>query len=115
MPKVKFYKTLNGKSPVEKFLDSLNDKQARKIVWVLKLIKDLDFVPKEYLKKLVNTEDIWEVRVQLGNDIFRILGFFEGFDFIVLTNGFQKKSQKTPAGEIALAEKRKTDYLRRRD
>jgi phage-related protein len=64
---------------------------------------------RSYLKKLTNTDGIWEIRVQLGSDIFRILGFFENHNFIA-TNGFCKKSQKTPSSEIGLAEKRKCEY-----
>lgn len=113
MKKIIFYKTENGSSPVEEFLETLTDKQAQKVAWVLRVIRDLDFAPKEYFKKLVNT-DIWEVRIQLGSNIFRILGFIEGNNIIVLTNGFQKKSQKTPVKEIELAEKRMKEYLHRR-
>jgi phage-related protein len=109
-----FYRTTTGASPVKEFLDSLNGKQAQKVLWVLRLIEELPSIPKQYFKKLTGTEDIWEVRVQYGSDIFRLLGFFHDGQLIILTNGFIKKSQKTPATEIALAEKRKQDYLRRR-
>lgn len=114
MREIIFYRTASGKCPVEDFFDSLNDKQVQKVLWVLRLIRDLEFIPKEYFKKLVNTQDIWEVRVKSGNNIFRILGFFSNDKFIVLTNGFAKKSQKIPKKEIILAEQRKKDYLERR-
>lgn len=84
------------------------------MVWVLRLIEDFERVPTQYLKKLVNTEDIWEVRAQLGNNTFRLLGFFDGENLLILTSGFAKKTQKTPAQEIALATKRKQDYLARK-
>ncbi len=113
MRKIIFYKTLKGHSPVEDFLNSLTDKQAKKVAWVLRLVRDLNFVPKEYLKKLVNTNDIWEIRIQSGSNIFRILCFFCKGNLIVLTNGFAKKTQKTPTKEIKLAEKRKQEYLLR--
>jgi len=114
MRKIDFYRDKSGYCPVEEFLDSLNAKQAQKVVWVLRLIEEQETVPNTYLKKLINTEEIWEVRVQFGNNIFRILGFFENYNLIVLTSGFQKKSQKTPEKEIQLAEKRRKDYLKRR-
>ena len=79
----------------------------------MRLVRDLNFVPKEYFKKLVNTDDIWEIRIQSGNNIFRILCFFEKGDLIVLTNGFVKKTQRTPNREIELAQKRKREYLMR--
>ncbi len=113
MREIKYYRTSGGRCPVEDFLDTLNDRQIEKILWVLKLIKELDSIPKEYFKKLVNTDDTWEVRVQSGNNVFRLLGFFDSNRIIILTNGFAKKSQKTPKQEIALAELRKKDYLER--
>ena len=113
MKKVVFYKNARGDSPVEEFLDTLTDKQTKKVAWVLRVIRDLDIIPKEYFKKLGAT-DLWEVRAQIGSNAIRILGFFEGDNFIVLTNGFQKKTQKTPKKEIDLAEKRMKEYLSRR-
>jgi phage-related protein len=81
---------------------------------VLKLIEEHQKVPKTYFKLLVNTDGIWEVRVQLGNSIFRILGFFENGNLVLLTNGFIKKTQKTPRGEIKLAQKRRAEWLGRK-
>jgi phage-related protein/DNA-binding XRE family transcriptional regulator len=112
--KIIFYKSPNGRKPVKAFLDSLTDKHSKKVAWVLRLVRDLNFVPKEYLKKLGNSNDIWEIRIRSGNNIFRILCFFNKGNIIILTNGFAKKTQKTPAEEIALAEKRKQEYLRRK-
>ena len=114
MREVLFYKRANGSSPVEEFIDGLNDKQAQKIAWVLNLIEDMDRIPSQYWKKLKNTDDIWEARIQFGGNIFRILGFENGGKFVVLTNGFAKKTQKTPRSEIVLAEKRKKQYLKGR-
>ena len=111
---INFYRHPNGQSPIEEFLDSLTGKQAQKLLWVLELIEELETVPRQYLKKLVDSEGIWEVRVQFGNDIFRLLGFFDGGTLLILTNGFAKKTQKTPPQEIALAIRRKNDYLARR-
>jgi phage-related protein len=110
---INFYRTETGNCPVEEFLDSLSGKQAQKVLWVLRLIEELEFVPRQYFEKLVNTEDIWEVRVQFGGDIFRLLGFFVGSSGIILTNGFAKKSQKTPRSEIDLATRRKNEYQSR--
>jgi len=92
----------------------LAGKQAQKVLWVLQLIEELDVIPRQYFKKLVDSEGIWEVRIQLGNDIFRLLGFFDGGTLLILTNGFAKKTQKTPPQEIALAVRRKEEYLARR-
>jgi len=113
MKEILFYETKTGEKPVEQFLDSLDSKQAKKVVWVMKLIEDHEQVPTTYFKKLKTTDDIWEVRIQFGNNIFRLLGFINNGNLIILTNGFQKKTQKTPKSEIELAEKRKKKYLER--
>ena len=110
MKRIDFYKTPFGASPVEEFLDTLSDTQTKKILWVLKLVRELDPVPPQYFTKLVNTADIWEIRVQIGGNIFRFLGFIKDGILIILTNGFQKKTQKTPRREIELAEARKREY-----
>ena len=70
-----FYRTSSSKSPVEEFLDSLDDKQTTKVLWVLRLIKELEVIPKEYFKKLKNTADIYEVRIKSGKMNYRIFGF----------------------------------------
>ncbi len=114
MRTIHFYRTERGDCPVEEFLDSLSGKQTQKIVWVLRLVEELEIVPTQYLKKLVNTADVWEVRIQVGSDSFRLLGFFDGATLLILTTAFAKKSQKTPPQEIELATRRKNDYLTRR-
>jgi phage-related protein len=108
---VRFYRTSSGKCPVEEFLDSLSGKAAQKATWVLQLIEELDSIPQQYLKKL--TSEIWECRIQFGGNIFRVLCFFDGAQ-VVLTHGFQKKTQKTPRTEIEKADSYRIDYLRRR-
>jgi phage-related protein len=114
MRTVRFYRLSNGISPIEEFLDSLNGKQAQKVLWVLQLVEELDVVPRQYFKKLIDSKDLWEVRIQFGNDIFRLPGFFDGGILLILTNGFAKKTQKTPPQEIELAVHRKEEYLARR-
>ena len=109
-----FYKFDSRECPVSDFLDSLTSKKAQKVAWVLQLVEELDVVPVTYFKKLVNTDNIWEVRVQVGNDILRLLGFLDDGNLVVLANGFQKKTQKTPKSEIDIAESRKRDYFQRK-
>lgn len=115
MKGIQFYRLASGRCPVEEFLDSLTGKQAQKITWVLQLIEGIEVISSHYFKKLLNTDDLWEVRVQCGNNIFRLLGFFENKQLIILNHAFQKKTQKTPLKEIQLAEKRKRDYLMRKN
>jgi len=114
MKTISVYQTASGKCPVKEHLDSLTDTQVTKIAWVLKLIREIDQVTSKYFKKLVKTNDIWEARVDVGRNTFRLLGFFHGREVIILTNSFQKKSRKIPLKEIKLAEKRKKEYLSRR-
>jgi phage-related protein len=109
-----FYRTQSGHCPVEEFLDALSGKQAAKVTWVLRLVEELEAVPKQYFKKIVATEDIWEVRVKVGRDIFRLLGFFDSPSIIVLNHAFTKKTRKISRSDISLAEQRKRDYFTRR-
>ncbi|MCF8111754.1 MAG: type II toxin-antitoxin system RelE/ParE family toxin [Desulfobacteraceae bacterium] len=115
MRKIVFYRFENGKCPVEEFFNSLTNKQFEKIAFVLDLIEQIDVVPKNYFKKLKDTDDIWEIRAQHGNNIFRILGFFDGKDFLILNHAFTKKSQKIHRKEITLAEKRKQHYFKQKE
>jgi phage-related protein len=110
----KFYRFETGKSPVEEYFDSLTNKQFEKVAFVLDIIEQLDIVPRKFFKKLQSTDDLWEVRVQQGNNIFRILGFFDGKKLVILNHAFTKKSQKIPQKEIFTAEKRKQDYFSRK-
>jgi len=74
------------------------------------LAEDLQRVPETYLKHLENTDGLYEIRVQLGSDIFRIFCFFDEGQLVIITNGFQKKTQKTPKQEIETALKIKSEY-----
>ena len=114
MLEIQFDRTAAGACPVEEFLDSLGSKQAQKVMWVLRAVGELPRVPRQYFKKLEGTDQLWEVRAEFGGDAFRLLGFWDEGRLIILTNGFAKKTQKTPEREIALAEQRKRDHLSRR-
>lgn len=94
----------------QKFFSKQNEKVKAKIVWTLQLIEDLPRVPETYLKHIESTDGLYEIRVQTGNDIFRIFCFFDKGQLVIITNGFQKKTQKTPKNEIALALKIKAEY-----
>ena len=114
MRKVLFYQTPAGQKPIEDFLDSLSSKQAQKVTWVLKLVEDLERVPSIYFKKMVNTQDLWEVRAVVGSNIFRLIGFFDGPNLVILAHAFQKKTHKTRKQAIKIAEERKKEYFRRK-
>ena len=110
--KVVFYKT-NYICPIQNFLDSLPGKAAQKIVWVLKLFEDLEIVPGEYIRKITGTKYLWECRIKFGSISYRVLYFFTDIGEIVLTNGFIKKTRKTPRHEIEKAESYRKEYFRR--
>ncbi len=94
--------------------DELPDKTVQKIAWVLRLVREMDRVPAQYFKKLTGSEDIWEIRADVGRETYRLLGFFHGQDMIVLTNSFRKKTQQTPQREIELAKQRRSEHQTRR-
>ena len=80
----------------------------------MKLVEELEHVPVQYFKKMVNTDDLWEVRAVVGSNTFRFLGFFDGKHLVILAHAFQKKIQKTPSRAIKMAEDRKRDYFKRK-
>ncbi len=75
------------------------------------MIGTIDRVPIKYFKHLEDSTGIFEVRVEVGTNIYRVFSFFDEGKLIILVNGFQKKSQKTPKSEIELAEKIKKQYF----
>ena len=94
----------------EEFYESQTEKVKKKIIWTLKVVEELDRIPEIYLKHLKNTTGIYEIRVQVGNNIFRIFCFFDLDNLVVIGHGFQKKTQKTPKQQIEGAEQIKKEY-----
>ena len=86
----------------------------KKIDWTLLLLRNTRIVPKKFLKKLMNTDGLWEVRISAGNGIFRIFCFFDKGNLIILLSGFQKKTQKTLTKEIKKAERLKKEYYKKK-
>jgi len=68
-------------------------------------------VSTKFYKQLKNTDGIIEIRIQIGKNNFRLLGFENEGTFVILTNGFKKKDQKVPKSEIELAQRRRNEYL----
>jgi len=92
------------------FYKKQKQKVRDKIIWTFRLIESQRQVPDDYLKHIEGTEGLYEIRVQLGSDIFRIFCFFDKGKVIVLANGFHKKTQKTPKSDIIKALKIKQEY-----
>jgi len=93
------------------FFETLDNEVKRKFNWTLKLIATVNKVPSKFFKHVENSTGLFEIRVEVGNNIFRVFCFFDKNRLVILINGFQKKSQKTPRGEIELAEKLKKQYF----
>ena len=108
--KEKYRKVIFYENSYQVFFSRQSQKIKAKIVWTIELIEDLPLIPETYLKYIANTDGLYEIRVRHGSDIFRIFCFFDQHKLIILLNGFQKKSQKTPRQEIALALKLKLQY-----
>lgn len=92
------------------FFEKQSKAVKAKIIWTLSLIEELQKIPETYLKHIENTDGLYEIRVQSGRNIFRIFCFFDHGQLIILVNGFQKKTQKTPKKEIEIALKIKAEY-----
>ena len=74
----------------------------------------MSLVPQQYFKKLAGTNGLWEIRVQIAANNYRLLGFFDGATLLILTGAFLKKQQKTSQREIELAQNRRDEYYQRR-
>lgn len=110
---VEFYETENGGQPAKEFLLSLDKKMRAKMVNTISILQDNGYELREpYSKHL--SEGIFELRAKVGSDITRVLYFFYIGKHIILTNGFIKKTQKTPPKEIEKAKKYRADYLGRK-
>ena len=94
----------------QEFYNTQNPKTKAKIDWLLYLLKTVQFLPNKYFKHLTGSDGLYEIRIKVGSDIFRIFCFFDEGQLIVLANGFQKKTQKTPKSEIERALKIKKEY-----
>ena len=96
------------------FFVAQNQKVRDKIIKILSIIETINRVPTQYLKFIEGINGLFEVRVQPASNIFRIFCFFDGNKFVVLLSGFQKKTQKTPQGEIDRAVKLMNTIKKRR-
>ena len=111
--KVDFFKNDDGTKPVGQFIKTLDAKMKAKVVSDLHRLEMLGSEAREPLSKHLE-DDIFELRSILGNDIVRILYFFDDDKVIIATNGFVKKQQKTPRSEIELAKSREKIYFERK-
>ncbi len=97
------------------FFIAQNQKTQMKIMKVLTIIEEIDRIPSNYLKKIENCNGLYEIRIQLANNIFRVFCCFDGENFVILLSGFQKKTQKTPKAEIIKAQKLMNLYYKEKE
>ena len=109
---VEFYESPEGSCPVEEFILKQDVKMQAKIYRVIELLEMKGNNLREPYSKFLG-DGIFELRAKQGGDITRVLYFFVLGSKVVLTNGFVKKTQKTPRSEIELAKKRRDDYVNR--
>lgn len=109
---VEFYEKGNGDIPVEEFLDGLNIRMKAKSVGLIKILQEKGNLLREPYSKPLG-DGIFELRCKVGNDISRVLYFFYYNGKIIMTNGFVKKTRKTPRAVINRAKAYRDDYLER--
>jgi phage-related protein len=96
------------------FLKSQPVKVQNKIFKIIEAIETLERIPTTYLKLISGTNGLYEARVQLGSDIWRVFCFFDKGRLVILLNGFQKKTEKTPKNEIEKAINLMNEYYESR-
>lgn len=92
------------------FYNAQKKKVQDKIDWVIGLVKVLQIIPEKYFKHIEAEDGLFEIRIKVGNNIYRIFCFFDEGNLIILINGFQKKTDKTPKEEILRAKRLKQRY-----
>ena len=109
-----FYQKENGEEPVKDFLIGLDNKMRAKMIRMLVMLQENGpAIRMPYSEEL--EDGIFELRAKVGSDISRVLYFYDKDQIVILTNGFVKKSQKTPHQEIITAKKYRSDYLARKE
>ncbi len=109
---VEYFEKEDGTYPAEEFILSQDVKMRAKLFRLLELLEEKGNTLREPYSKSLD-DGIFEIRAKQGNNITRVLYFFYVGNKIILTNGFVKKSQKTPPSEIALAKKYRVEYEKR--
>ena len=112
MTEIIFYDTVDGKCPLQDYLDSLEPKLLAKTLRTIDLLENNGINLRGPYSEPIG-DGLFELRTKQGSDITRVLYFFFSGNKAILTNGFTKKTKKTPRSEIELARKYKADYERR--
>lgn len=104
--KVIFYKQY-----FQNFYSTLDEKTRKKVLQVLTWIQSLDIVPVSLMKSIEGAKGLFEIRIEYSSNIYRIFCCFDKGELVILFNGFQKKTQKTPGTEIERAKKLMKEYF----
>lgn len=97
------------------FYVAQTDAVRRKINYCLNVVRSVDRVPKTILRSMENTDGLYEIRVEVGSNIFRIFCCFDEGSLVILFNGFQKKTQKTPQLQLERAKKIMKEYFKEKE
>ena len=111
---IKYRSIFLYKDYFDDFYQKQRTKVKNKILWTFRVMETLQIVPEVYLKHIDGTDGLYEIRIQQGSNIFRVLCFFDHGQLVVLANGFQKKTNKIPKSEIDKALKIKAEYEQER-
>lgn len=106
----KVRKIITYRDYFEEFLKKQPKKIQDKIFKVLNIIECYERVPSTYLKQIKGTKGLYEARIKLASNIWRVFCFFDKGQLVILLNGFAKKTKKTPKKEIKLAIKLMEQY-----
>lgn len=110
---IEYYVKTNGDIPVKDFIDSLNIKHQARIIKEIELLEVFGHELREpHSKKLVN--GIFELRIQIDGICIRLFYFFTKDHKVILTNGFIKKTQKTPNSQINTVIQFRNDFIKRK-
>lgn len=112
---MKYREVVTYKDYFDDFFKKQSRKVQDKIIKILDILETVERVPITYLKYIEGTNGLFEVRVKLGSDIFRIFCCFDGNRLVVLFSGFQKKTQKTPTKEIERALRIMDEYYNEKE
>jgi len=107
---VKVREVIAYENHFEAFLLDQPKKVQDKIFKIIEAIETLERIPSNYLKSMEGTNGLYEARIQFGSNIWRVFCFFDKGKVVILLNGFQKKTQKTPQNEIEKALKLMRKY-----
>lgn len=111
----KVRKIILFRSYYKEFYVSQTQRVRDKINFVLRLVETQRVIPKKFFRSIEGSDGIYEIRVEVDSNIYRIFCCMDGGALVVLFHGFQKKTQKTPKREILRAENIKKEYLKSKE